>query len=101
MHKYKILAKDECGELFNSKLLFLTTKKQPTSKENIPENWKDLRKFFKINKRFTYTDTKTNIKFINRFQKMEVLLKDNGHLIEESSLELMDKYWEQAKKFEK
>ena len=50
MHKYKILAKDECGELFNSKLLFLTTKKQPTSKENIPENWKDLRKFFKINK---------------------------------------------------
>ena len=32
---------------------------------------------------------------------MEVLLKDNGHLIEESSLELMDKYWEQAKKFEK
>ena len=64
MHKYKILAKDECGELFNSKLLFLTTKKQPTSKENIPENWKDLRKFFKINKRFTYTDTKTNIKFI-------------------------------------
>lgn len=44
---------------------------------------------------------KTNIKFINRFQKMEVLLKDNGHLIEESSLELMDKYWEQAKKFEK
>ena len=60
----KILAKDECGELFNSKLLFLTTKKQPTSKENIPENRKDLRKFFKINKRFTYTDTKTNIKFI-------------------------------------
>ncbi len=44
---------------------------------------------------------KTNIKFINRFQKMEVLLKENGHLIEESSLELMDKYWEQAKKFEK
>ncbi len=44
---------------------------------------------------------KTNNKFINRFQKMEVLLKENGHLIEESSLELMDKYWEQAKKFEK
>ena len=44
---------------------------------------------------------KTNIKFINRFQKMEILLKENGHLIEESSLELMDKYWEQAKKFEK
>ena len=64
MHKYKILAKDECSELFNSKLLFLTTTKQQTSKENIPENWKDLRKFFKINKRFTYTDTKTNIKFI-------------------------------------
>jgi len=64
MHKYKILAKDECSELFNSKLLFLTTTKYPLSNENIPENWKDLRKFFKINKRFTYTDTKTNIKFI-------------------------------------
>jgi XTP/dITP diphosphohydrolase len=44
---------------------------------------------------------KTNIKFINRFQKMEILLKENGHLIEESSLELMDKYWEMAKLFEK
>lgn len=44
---------------------------------------------------------KTNIKFIKRFQKMEILLKDNGYLLEESSLELMDKYWEEAKKFEK
>lgn len=44
---------------------------------------------------------KTNLKFINRFQKMENLLKENGHLIEESNLELMDKYWEIAKTFEK
>jgi len=44
---------------------------------------------------------KTNIKFIKRFQKMETLLKDNGHAIEESSLELMDKYWEEAKIYEK
>lgn len=44
---------------------------------------------------------KTNIKFIKRFQKMEILLKENGHSIEESSLELMDKYWEMAKLFEK
>lgn len=43
---------------------------------------------------------KTNNKFINRFQKMESLLKENGLAIEESSLELMDQYWEKAKKFE-
>jgi XTP/dITP diphosphohydrolase len=44
---------------------------------------------------------KTNNKFIKRFQKMEALLKENGHSIEESSLELMDTFWEKAKLFEK
>lgn len=44
---------------------------------------------------------KTNIKFIRRFQKMENLLTENGYSIEDSDLELMDKYWEMAKTFEK
>jgi hypothetical protein len=64
MNKYRVLAKDEYGELFNSKLLFLTTTKQAVAKENVPDNWKDMLKFFKINKRIIYTDAKTNIRYI-------------------------------------
>ena len=44
---------------------------------------------------------KTNKKFIGRFTKMEELLKSDNFKIEDSNLELMDKYWEKAKKFEK
>ena len=76
------------------------------SLENIEDEFGDVL-FSMINyARFIHVNpenalAKTNIKFINRFQKMEILLKENGHLIEESSLELMDKYWEKAKEFEK
>ncbi|MBL4861873.1 MAG: nucleoside triphosphate pyrophosphohydrolase [Crocinitomicaceae bacterium] len=41
--------------------------------------------------------SKTNKKFINRFQKMEILMKEDTISIEDSSLEVMDKYWEKAK----
>ena len=34
IYKYKILAKDEYDELFNSKLQFLTKSKNPIAKEN-------------------------------------------------------------------
>ena len=44
---------------------------------------------------------KTNKKFIGRFTKMEELLKSDNFKIEDANLELMDKYWEKAKKFEK
>ena len=44
---------------------------------------------------------KTNVKFIRRFQKMEELMKIDAQPIEESSLEVMDKYWDQAKLSEK
>ncbi len=44
---------------------------------------------------------KTNSKFIRRFMKMEELMKENTQNIEDSSLEIMDKYWEQAKLSEK
>lgn len=82
MNKYRVLGKDEYDELFNSKLIFLTTSKQSVAKENIPANWKDMRKFFKINKRIVYTDTKTNIRYIvnvckcNKYELYEAEDKD-------------------------
>lgn len=44
---------------------------------------------------------KTNQKFIGRFTKMEELLKNDKHSIEDADLTLMDQYWEKAKSFEK
>lgn len=44
---------------------------------------------------------KTNKKFIGRFSKMEELLNDANYKIEDANLELMDVFWERAKKFEK
>ncbi|MFT6982763.1 MAG: XTP/dITP diphosphohydrolase [Crocinitomicaceae bacterium] len=41
--------------------------------------------------------SKTNKKFINRFQLMETLMKDANVPIEDSNLETMDIYWEKAK----
>ena len=76
------------------------------SKEKIEEEFGDVlfslinyARFINVNPENALA--KTNIKFIKRFQKMEVLLKENGHLIEESDLKLMDKYWEIAKSYEK
>ena len=63
-YKYKVLAKHKYGELFNSNLQFKTVAKKSIGKENIPDNWNDIRKFFKINKRVIYTDKKTNMRFI-------------------------------------
>ena len=56
-------------------------------------------RFIKVNPENALS--RTNSKFINRFQTMEKLLKQDNHAIEESTLELMDKYWELAKKAEK
>jgi len=44
---------------------------------------------------------KTNKKFIGRFTKMEELLNIDNLKIEDANIELMDKYWVKAKKFEK
>lgn len=41
--------------------------------------------------------SRTNIKFVNRFKRMEELLKKNGIDIKNASLSVMDQYWEQAK----
>lgn len=42
---------------------------------------------------------RTNTKFIKRFNFIEEKLKENNKSITESSLEEMDKYWEESKKF--
>jgi XTP/dITP diphosphohydrolase len=42
---------------------------------------------------------RTNKKFINRFTYIEKKLKENNKSITESSLEEMDKYWEESKKY--
>ena len=41
--------------------------------------------------------SKTNKKFVSRFQLMETLMKDGNVPIEDSNLETMDIYWEKAK----
>ena len=41
--------------------------------------------------------SKTNIKFISRFQLMEKLIAKEGLKIEEMSLEEMDVFWDKAK----
>ncbi len=43
---------------------------------------------------------KTNIKFINRFQSMEKLMKEEEIVLGEVDLEVMDIYWEKAKLIE-
>ena len=42
--------------------------------------------------------SKTNTKFINRFQLMEILIKEDNLEINKLSLDEMDVYWEKAKK---
>ena len=41
---------------------------------------------------------RTNKKFIARFQKMEVYIKNDGKQIDQLSFEELDSYWEKAKK---
>ena len=41
--------------------------------------------------------SKTNLKFITRFQLMEKMILENGQSIAEMNLEAMDEFWEKAK----
>jgi XTP/dITP diphosphohydrolase len=43
----------------------------------------------------------TNQKFISRFQLMETMLAQDGLLVQEQSLEILDQYWDRAKKAKK
>ena len=72
------------------------------SQEKIEEEFGDVMFSLINNSRFINVNpenalSKTNKKFINRFQLMETLMKDGNVPIEDSNLETMDIYWEKAK----
>ncbi len=56
-------------------------------------------RFIKVNPENALS--RTNKKFIDRFQKMEELMALEDISIDDASLELMDKYWDKAKEIEK
>jgi hypothetical protein len=68
--KERILASDEVADLFDSKLSMKLYNRQETTE---PTNWKDNRKYFKINKRIVFTDEVHHTKFIVNIAKC----KDN------------------------
>lgn len=65
-HKEKYLARDEIFDLFDSKLTFKLSTSSPS---NEPSNWNDVRKYFKINKKISYYDESTKIKYIVNITK--------------------------------
>ncbi len=80
--------------------------KNKSDKNKIEEEFGDL--LFSLANYARYIDispetalSKTNSKFIKRFQSMEKLIQENNLSIEELNLEEMDVFWEEAKKEEK
>ena len=58
-------SKNVVNTLFDSSLTFLNVKKTKIDTETPPVmNWDNMRKYFKINKHITYTDSATGIKYI-------------------------------------
>jgi len=80
--------------------------KAGTSQEKIEEEFGDVL-FYLVNyARFINVNpenalARTNKKFIERFQLMEELMKSDATPLESSSLEVMDTYWEKAKKIKR
>lgn len=65
-YKEKILASDDVSDLIDSKMNFLLSSKTETQE---PKTWSDNRKYFKIYKRFVYTDEKNKVKYIASITK--------------------------------
>jgi len=64
-YNHSLMSKNNVNTLFDSSLTFLNIKKSKIDTERNPVvNWDNMRKYFKINKFITYTDKKTNIKYI-------------------------------------
>jgi hypothetical protein len=64
-YNHSLMSKNIVNTLFDSSLTFLNIKKSRIDTEKNPVvNWDNMRKYFKINKFITYTDKKTNIKYI-------------------------------------
>ena len=69
-YKHNIVSKDNVNTLFDSNLIFLNIKKSKIETDKDPViNWDNMRKYFKINKCITYTDSKTNVKYIVNISK--------------------------------
>jgi hypothetical protein len=69
-YKYNIVSKNVVNTLFDSNLIFLNIKKTKIKTDKNPVvNWDSMRKYFKINKCITYTDIKTNVKYIVNITK--------------------------------
>ena len=65
-----LVSKKNINTLFDSGLTFLNIRKTALDSEKTPViNWDNMRKYFKINKCITYTDKKTNIKYIVNIYK--------------------------------
>lgn len=45
--------------------------------------------------------SRTNLKFMKRFKQMEKLMKSDGLNLEDTDLQTMDRYWDQAKELER
>jgi hypothetical protein len=69
-YNHSVVSKNNVNMLFNSRLTFLNIRNAPIDTETPPvSNWDNMRKYFKINKYITYTDTATNIKYIVNITK--------------------------------
>jgi hypothetical protein len=69
-YNHRIVSKNVVNMLFNSTLTFLNTRMAKIDTETPPvANWENMRKYFKINKCITYTDTATGIKYIVNISK--------------------------------
>lgn len=66
-YNHSIVSKNVVNMLFNSTLTFLNIRKTATTTP--VENWDKMRKYFKIDKRITYTDSATGIKYIVNISK--------------------------------
>ncbi|WP_396189507.1 hypothetical protein [Flavobacterium sp.] len=65
--KEKILANDSIDDIFDSKLIMKLSSRVVLQEQ--PSDWNDSRKFFKFNKKVTYSDPKTNTKYIVNIAK--------------------------------
>jgi len=69
-YKHSVVSKNVVNTLFDSNLIFLNIKRLKIKTEKNPDvNWDSMRKYFKINKCITYTDPKTNVKYIVNITK--------------------------------
>ena len=79
LFKNKIISKDIVEDILDSNLNFYSFKKNETVSANMPANWNDIRKYYKLSKRIYYTDPETKIKYIVN------ITKNNGKDYDEAS----------------